>query len=152
MLATVKEIPMKGSHAWLEAPVRLLMALLFLVSATTKVTETAGIQAYMHSYGVPEILIWPAAAWEYGAAALLALGLLSRPVSLLLGPWCVLTALIFHTKFSDLDQLMNFFKNMTMASGFLIFAGNGSRGGSLDNVLAMRGRTGGQCHESQPPR
>ena len=27
---------MKASEAWLEAPVRLVMALLFLVSATTK--------------------------------------------------------------------------------------------------------------------
>ena len=131
---------MKTSHAWLEAPVRLLMAVLFLVSATTKVTQTAGIQAYMHAYGVPEVLIWPAASCEYAAAALLALGLLIRPVCLLLAAWCVLTALIFHTKFSDLNQLMTFFKNMTMAGSFLMLADTGSRGGSLDSLLASRRR------------
>jgi len=135
---------MKESPAWLEAPVRLLMALLFLVSATTKVSQTTGIQAYMQAYGVPEILIWPATAWEYATAALLALGLLIRPVSLLLAAWCVLTALIFHTKFSDLNQLMNFFKNMTMAGGFLMLAGTGSRGGSLDSLLASRRRAAHQ--------
>jgi uncharacterized membrane protein YphA (DoxX/SURF4 family) len=47
-----------------EAPARLLMALLFLVSASTKVTETAAIQAYMQTYGVPAMLVWPAAAWS----------------------------------------------------------------------------------------
>jgi hypothetical protein len=33
----------------LEVPARLLMALLFLVSATAKVAETTGLQAYMHA-------------------------------------------------------------------------------------------------------
>jgi putative oxidoreductase len=132
------------SYTWLEAPIRLLMALLFLVSTTTKMAETAGIQAYMHAYGVPGVLIWPAAVWEYGAAVLLAAGFHTRTVSILLAGWCVVTALIFHTKFSDLDQLMNFFKNMTMAGGFLLFAASGSWGGSLDGVLALRRRSAGQ--------
>ena len=132
---------MNTIQVWLEAPVRLMMALLFLVSATTKVTGTAAIQAYMQSYGVPEVLVWPAAAWEYAAGALLLAGFLVRPVSVLLAGWCLLTAAIFHTKFSDLDQLMNFFKNMTMAAGFLIFAKNGSFGASIDAILASHRRT-----------
>lgn len=131
---------MKVEYKLIEAPARLLMALLFLMSATIKVTETSGIQAYMQAYGVPEMLVWPAAAWEYAAGVLLLVGFYIRPISLLLAGWCVITALIFHTKFSDLDQLMNFFKNMTMAGGFLVFAMNGSRGGSIDAKLAPRGR------------
>jgi putative oxidoreductase len=132
---------MKMNHVRLEAPVRLLMALLFLVSATTKVTQTAAIETYMQAFGVPAILVWPAAAWEYAAGALLVVGFLVRPVSVLLAGWCVLTAVIFHTKFSDLDQLMNFFKNMTMAAGFVIFAAHGSAGAGIDAVLASRRRT-----------
>jgi putative oxidoreductase len=131
-------MPILSRYAWIEAPLRLLMALLFLVSATTKVAETSAIQAYMHAYGVPAILVWPAAAWEYGAGVLLLTGLWVRPVSLLLAAWCVLTAAIFHTHFSDLDQLMNFFKNMTMAGGFLLFAKNGSSGASVDATLTSR--------------
>ena len=139
---------MRTSYAWLEAPVRLPMALLFLVSATTKVAETSGIQAYMNAYGVPGILVWPAALWEYAAGALLVVGLYIRPVSLLLAGWCVLTAVIFHTQFADLNQLMNFFKNMTMAAGFLIFAYHGSAGASVDAVLASRRQSAGQVRAS----
>jgi putative oxidoreductase len=131
---------MKTTFAWLEAPVRLMIALLFLVSATIKITETAAIEAYMRAYGVPINLVWPAAAWEYVAGVLLLLGFWVRPVAVLLAGWCVLTALIFHTKFSDLDQLLNFFKNMTMAGGFLVLAKNGSWGGSIDAALALRKR------------
>jgi putative oxidoreductase len=141
MPGSASEVSMKASSTWSEPPLRLLMALLFLVSATTKVTETAGIQAYMHAYGVPEILIWPAAAWEYTAGVLLLVGFCIRPVSVLLAGWCVLTAAIFHTKFSDLDQLMNFFKNITMAGGFLMLARNGSWGGGIDAFLASRRRS-----------
>jgi putative oxidoreductase len=64
-------------------------------------------------------------------------------VSVLLSAWCNLTALIFHTKFSDLDQLMNFCKNITMAGGFLIFAKNGSWGGSIDAAFASRKQAAG---------
>ena len=123
---------MTAGYAWAEAPARCLMALLFLVSATTKVTEPAAIQAYMHAYGVPEWLVWPAAAWEYAAGALLLIGSYIRPVSVLLAGWCVLTASIFHTEFSSLDQLMNFFKNMTMAGAFLTLAKSGSWRASID--------------------
>jgi putative oxidoreductase len=93
---------------------------------------------------VPGILVWAAAAWEYAAGVLLLVGFQVRPVSLLLAGWCVLTALIFHAKFPDLEQLMNFFKNMTMAAGFLIFARSGSAGGSIDALLASHRPADGQ--------
>jgi len=123
-------------YAWVEVPIRLLMALLFLVSATIKMADTAAIQAYMHAYGVPEILVWPAAAYEYTAGTLLLVGFCICPVAVLPAGWCVLTAVIFHTEWSNLDQLMNFFKNLTMVAGFLMLAKNRSWCASIDGVLA----------------
>ncbi|MBV8408013.1 MAG: DoxX family protein [Alphaproteobacteria bacterium] len=131
-----------GRAGWLGLVCRLLMALLFLVSATTKVTETPAIQAYMHAFGVPESLVWPAAAWEYAAGTLLLAGYQLRAVSGLLAGWCLLTAAIFHTKFADLDQLMNFFKNTTMAGAFLAIAGTGFCRLSVDALLAGWRRSG----------
>lgn len=114
--------PMPAKYASPDAGIRLAMAPLFLVSATTKVTETAAIQAYMHDYGVPGMLVWPAACFEYAAGLCLFLGYRARPVAALLAGWCLPTALIFHQQYSDFDQLMNFFKNLTMAGGFLWLA------------------------------
>jgi len=45
---------MPAKYALADAGLCLAMALLFLVSATTKVIETTAIQAYMHAYGVAE--------------------------------------------------------------------------------------------------
>jgi putative oxidoreductase len=113
---------MLAKYASADAGLRLAMALLFLISATTKVTQTTAIQAYMQAYGVPGMLVWPAAGFEYAAGLCLFLGYRARWVAVLLAGWCLLTALIFHRQFSDLDQLMNFFKNLTMAGGFLWLA------------------------------
>ena len=114
--------PIPAKYAWADAGLRFAMALLFLVSATTKVTETTAIQGYMRAYGVPEMLVWLAACFEYVAGLCLLLGYRARLVAVLLAGRCLLTALIFHRQFSDLDQLMNFFKNLTMAGGFLWLA------------------------------
>jgi putative oxidoreductase len=72
----------------------------------------------MHAYGVPGVLVWPAACFEYAAGLCLFLGYRARPVAVLLVGRCLLAALIFHRQFSDRDQLMNFFKNLTMAEDF----------------------------------
>jgi putative oxidoreductase len=107
---------------YLEPLARALMALLFLVSGVSKLAGNAAIQAYMRAYGVPGLLSWPAAAWEITAALLLLLGWWLRPLCVLLAGWCLLTAAIFHTAFSDQNQMINFLKNMTMAGGFLLIA------------------------------
>jgi putative oxidoreductase len=119
---------MLAKYASADVGLRFAMALLFLVSATTKVTETTAIKAYMHAYRVPGMLVWPAACFEYAAGLFLLLGYRARPVAVLLAGRRLLTALIFHRQFSDLDHLMNFFKNLTMAAGFLVFAKSGAPG------------------------
>ena len=107
---------------FIDLPARFLMSLLFLVSGYSKLAGNAGIQHYMQAYGVPGLLSWPAAVWEIGGGLLLLVGLWIQPVSVLMAGWCILTAAIFHTAFSDQNQLVNFFKNMTMAGGFLLIA------------------------------
>ena len=136
---------MPAKFEWIDVPARALIALLFLISATTKVSETAALQAYMAAFGVPAVLVWPAAIWEYTAGVLILVGLFIRPVSLLLSAWCVLTAVIFHTAFSDMNQLMNFFKNMTMAGGFLLIAKTHPMAYSIDAYLMSRPRLGAKA-------
>lgn len=117
---------------WIDAPARTLMSALFLLSGVDKLTSMTATQGYMAAYGVPTVLIWPAAAFEMGSGVLLLLGLWTRPLGLLLAGWCLLTAAIFHTAFADQNQLINFLKNLTMAGGFLLLARAGVTGLSLD--------------------
>jgi putative oxidoreductase len=130
---------MPGDWKWLDLPARILMSLLFLFSGYTKLAATGYIQSYMAAFGVPPMLIWPAAALEIGGGVLLLLGLGVRPLSLVYTGWCLLTAAIFHIRWSDPVQPLMFLKNMTMAGGFLVYAVAGSSSVSLDRLLARRG-------------
>jgi putative oxidoreductase len=123
MLAQTKLLPLTK---WVDALARVLMSLLFLISGVGKLAAVVPTQAYMEHYGVPGVLIWPAAAWEIGGGILLLTGLWIRPLSILLAGWCLLTAVIFHTAWADQTQMIMFLKNMTMAGGFLILARAGA--------------------------
>jgi putative oxidoreductase len=117
------------------------MSLLFLMSGIGKLTAVGPTQAYMAAFGVPVVLSWPAAAFEIASGALLIIGIGLRPLAILLAGWCLLTAAIFHTDWSDQTQQVMFLKNMTMAGGFLILARMGSWGTNAAPVLAPHGQS-----------
>ena len=123
---------------WVDGPARILMSALFFLSGIGKVTAVAATQAYMAAYGVPGVLIWPAAALEIGSAILLLLGFGLRPLGLVLAGWCLLTASIFHTAFADQNQMIHFLKNLAMAGGFLLLAGRGASTFGLDGLRLSR--------------
>ena len=129
---------MKIDYRWVDLASRFLMCLLFLLSAFGKLTGVTGTEGYMEHYGVPGILIWPAAALELGGGLMLLIGFRVRPLSWVLAGWCVLTAAIFHTAFADQIQMVMFMKNMTMAGGFLILAKAGAPGFGVDGALAAK--------------
>jgi putative oxidoreductase len=86
----------------------------------------------MEAFGVPGILVWPAAALEIVGGVMLLAGFKVRLVGAVFSFWCLLTAAIFHTKFSDQVQQIMFMKNLAMAGGFLMLAKTGSDQMSVD--------------------
>ena len=123
---------------WIDAPARALMSMLFLLSGIGKLTAISATQGYMNAFGVPGVLVWPAAAWEIGGGVMLLIGLWTRPLALLLAGWCLVTAVIFHAAFADQVQMVMFLKNLTMAGGFLLLAKTGAPGLAVDGLLSAR--------------
>ena len=52
----------------------------------------------------------------------------------LLASFCITTALIFHTDFSNQSQITSFLKNIALAGGFLFIVVNGAKKYSFDNI------------------
>ncbi|WP_316399481.1 DoxX family protein [Bradyrhizobium sp. 33ap4] len=69
---------------------------------------------------------------------MLLVGLLIRPIALLLAGFSLVTAFIFHDQFADQIQMIMFLKNVAMAGGFLLLATHGARGFSVDALLVSR--------------
>ena len=111
---------------------RVLISLLFLFNGYFKIINYDGTIEWMESYGVPGIFLTPAIILEIAAPILIIIGYNTRLAASLLAGFCITTAFVFHTDFSNQIQITSFLKNIALAGGFLIIAINGARKFSLD--------------------
>jgi putative oxidoreductase len=116
---------------------RILLGLLFVLEAFMKLGACADAMRYMVAYGVPAQLLPAAIALELGAGLMVVVGWHTRLAALGLAVFCVVAALIFHTKFSDLYQFIHFHKDFALAGAFLVVSARGAGAVSVD---AWRGR------------
>jgi len=105
---------------------RVLLALIFIISGAQKLTGYAATQGYMEMMGVPGGLLPLVILTELGGGLALALGWQARTVAFLLAGFSVISGLIFHlipglsaTGMEAQMQLVNFWKNVSIAGGML---------------------------------
>lgn len=117
---------------------RVLMSALFIWSGFDKLVAAAGTKAYFASLGVPlPELVWLVAVGVelLGGLALL-LGVQARLTALVLGVWCIATALVGHSNFADPNMQIHFMKNLAMAGGFIFISVFGAGTYTAERVLA----------------
>lgn len=130
-----------GLKNFTEVSGRLLLALLFLLSGLGKLSAYHATAAYMASVGVPGAVLPAVIATEVLGALAIILGWQTRVVAALLAGFSVLTALTFHNNFADQIQMIMFWKNISIAGGFLLLVVNGAGPLSLDGRSARKGRS-----------
>tara|TARA_B100001248_G_C27393202_1_gene463719 strand:- start:2767 stop:3153 length:387 start_codon:yes stop_codon:yes gene_type:complete len=111
---------------------RVLISVLFLISAYNKIFNIEGSMNWMSGYGVPGILIYPTILLEILLPVMIIIGYKVRIAAGILSIFCLLTAFIFHFDFADQIQLILFLKNIGLAGGFLFIVVNGTKEWSLD--------------------
>jgi putative oxidoreductase len=119
---------------------RVLLCVLFIWGGWGKLLDPGGTIATFGQLGLPV----PVAAYvvtvvvELGGGLLLLAGYATCPVAVVLGIWCILTALVAHTNFADLNMKIHFLKNVAIAGGFASLAVLGGGGYSVDALLRRR--------------
>src|SRR5262249_42770568 len=98
---------------------RLMLASLFVTEAIGKLVAYGPAGRYMAAFGVPEQLLPAAVAVELGGGLMIMLGLGTRFAAAALGVFCVAAAVLFHSSFSDRNQLIHFEKDLALAGAFL---------------------------------
>jgi putative oxidoreductase len=131
---------------------RILLSVLFLLSGLGKVGAYAGTSAYMSSLGVPGALLPLVIATEVLGALAIIVGWKTRITAFLLAGYSLLTAIIFHSSFGDQIQMIMFFKNVSIAGGFLLLVANGSGPLSIDHRRdgARHGRSIARASPASP--
>jgi len=111
---------------------RVFISGVFLLSGFNKIGNYDGTVGWMESFGLPGFLLIPAIVLEIIAPILIIIGYQTRIAAGALSLFCLATAIIFHTDFSDQMQFVAFMKNLALAGGFLFLVVNGARGYCLD--------------------
>ena len=115
---------------------RVFISLVFLLSGINKIGNYEGSVGWMETFGMPGIFLIPAIILEIVAPILIIIGYKVKIAAALLSVFCIATALIFHTDFSNQMQFVSFMKNIALASGFLFLVINDTKDFSLEGKLS----------------
>ena len=86
---------------------------------------------------LPELAAWLAIIVELVGGILILVGFQTRWVALVLAIWCLVTGFAVHLPVGDVPNMINFYKNLVMAGGFLFVASYGPGGISVDQGTGM---------------
>ena len=115
---------------------RIFISFVFLLSGFNKIGNYEGTIGWMESFGMPGIFLIPAIILEVGVPILIIIGYKVKISAALLSLFCIATAVIFHSDFSNQMQFISFMKNIALAGGFLFLVINGAKEFSLDKKLS----------------
>jgi putative oxidoreductase len=118
---------------------RILLATLFVLFGWAKLTGFSGTVDYMAHVGAPAPMLSAgiAVVMELAVGILIVLGFYTRPLAVLLALYTVGTAIIGHhfwneTGTEQMMNMINFYKNISIAGGLLALAVTGPGRFSID--------------------
>ena len=116
----------------LDLTARIFISSVFLLSGYNKIFNYNSTVGWMEGFGLPGFLLIPAIILEIAGPILIVIGYQTRIAAGALSLFCLATAIIFHTDFSNQMQFVAFMKNIALAGGFLFLVVNGAKGFCLD--------------------
>jgi putative oxidoreductase len=123
---------------------RLLLIALFLLSGWSKLTDYSGTVAFMTQVGAPVPALATAVAilMEVPVAIAILLGAFTRPLAVLLALYTLGTAFIGHhywtmTGATQLDNMIHFYKNLSIMGGLILLYVAGPGKYSLDAKFGL---------------
>jgi putative oxidoreductase len=125
---------------------RVALSVLFLWSGVMKLLGYGAFVAYLQAKGVPFVQIAApiATAIEVLGGIMLIVGLLVRPLGLVMAVYTVATAVLGHDFWNvadaalQHDMVIHFWKNVGLAGGFLLLFVTGAGAASIDAARTPR--------------
>ena len=123
---------------------RILMMILFVVFGWQKLMGFSGTVAYFSQGGVPLPFVAApiAVIMELGVGLAIVLGLLTRPLAILLALYTLATAILGHHFWTmsgaeQVDNEIHFLKNVSIIAGLFLLYLTGAGRFSLDEKLKL---------------
>jgi putative oxidoreductase len=119
---------------YLPALARLLMCSLFIWDGVLQLRDPAGTVAYFANLNVPapQVAVWISIPIHLLGGVAILVGFKTRWAAAVLILLCLGTAFGIHLPAGDMDNMVNFYKNLVMAGGFLYVIAFGAGAISFD--------------------
>jgi len=113
---------------------RILLSLIFIQAAISKLTDISGTIAYFQGLGLllPSVTIWLVILVELVGGLMILTGLYTRIAATVLALFCIATAFIGHSDWSNVADLQAFMKDIAIVGGLFYVAASGAGIISLD--------------------
>ena len=125
---------------WTTLAGRMLLAGIFIWSGWGTSSGLPELAKYLGSLGLPfpSLLAPLVLLWELVGGAALLLGFYTRVSALLLGAFCLVTAVLVHYHPQNMEAMINFAKNLALTGGFLFVVAHGGGAFSLDHRFKLK--------------
>jgi putative oxidoreductase len=123
---------------------RILLAVLFVIFGWKKLTGFGGTVGYFTHLNLPAPTLAAiiAVVMEFFAGIAIVLGVLTRPIAVLLAIYTIATGFIGHpywtmTGTDQVGAMINFYKNVSIAGAFLLLYATGAGKHSVDARVGL---------------
>ena len=117
---------------------RLCLAAMFIVSGLQKIADPGPTAQMLAGTNLPANFAMPTGVFELVAGLMLAVGLMTRLVSIVLAVFVALTIFFFHNQFGDPLQGTLALKNLAIMGGLLMTFAYGQVRGTFDYMRERR--------------
>jgi len=113
---------------------RILLSLIFIQAAISKLVDVSGTIAYFQGLGMllPSVTIWLVILVELVGGLMILTGFYTRIAATVLALFCIATAFIGHSNWSNITDFQAFMKDIAISGGLLYVAAAGAGIISLD--------------------
>jgi putative oxidoreductase len=117
---------------------RLLLCSIFIWAGIGKLMNPSGTAQYFTNAHIPapEIAVWVVIAIEILGGLAILVGFKTRWAAAVLAIFCLVTGVAVHLPVGDQGNMINFYKNLVMAGGFLYVVAYGAGPLSIDGAKA----------------
>jgi putative oxidoreductase len=124
-------------NAYLPVLARVLMSSLFIWDGVLQLRDPAQIVTYLASLNIPlpNIAVWVSIAIHLLGGLAILIGFKTRWAAAVLLLLCLGTAFGIHLPAGDMANMINFYKNLVMAGGFLYVIAFGAGAVSADEGM-----------------
>jgi putative oxidoreductase len=113
---------------------RLLLAWIFVHEGFSLTMNFDAASSSMAQLGVPAFALVATIALQLAAGLMIAVGWYAQLGAAGLGVFCLITAVLFHTKFAVRNELLHFEKDLAIAGGMFVLTVRGAGRWSLNSL------------------